>query len=81
MADNDTGRDRQIRTEALHVATRLMAAVIASGAEPPKDKPAGDHLEVLTHSYAHYIHAGVWVDLEEGCPFGDTCRFNRKAAW
>lgn len=78
MAD-DTAvpRDRQIRTEALHAATRLGAEVVVAGED--------FNIVQYTHVFAHYIHAGIWLisdaDGNVACPFGDMCRFNRKVEW
>jgi hypothetical protein len=74
MADEAVPRDRQIRTEALHAATRL----VTSGIE------LGSSVADVVHLFAHYVHAGVWLPLDGGrvrCPFGDDCRFNRKVEW
>lgn len=75
MAD-DTAvpRDRQIRTAALESATRIGAGVVASG--------ESFNVEEWTHVFAHYIHSGFWFGVDDDgvftCPYGDTCRFNRK---
>jgi hypothetical protein len=69
-------RDRQIRTEALHAATRIGAGVVGGD-----ESFRVDH---WTHAFAHYIHSGVWFGANDSgdvdCPYGETCRFNRKAA-
>lgn len=81
MAD-DTAvpRDRQIRTEAVHAATRVVAAQLSAG----KQVPSG-YSRMLAHSFSHYLHAGIWLDVLDDdtldCPFGDMCRFNRKVEW
>lgn len=76
MADEAMSRDRQVRTEAVHAATRIAAAAVADG--------QGVDLGQWSHIIAHYIHAGVWLDGDNDgkvvCPYGDTCRFNRTAA-
>lgn len=73
MADEAVPRDRQIRTEAMHMATRIAAAAVGNNEQ--------FHIGEAAHTYAHYIHAGIWLDVREGCPFGDDCRFNRKVEW
>jgi hypothetical protein len=74
MADETAvPRDRQIRTEALHAATRLMGKGVELGAS----------LADVTHLFAHYVHAGVWLPMDGGrvrCSFGEACRFNRADA-
>lgn len=80
MADEAVPRDRQIRTEALHAATRLVAGAVAN-----PDFVGEMDLGEITHTYAHYIHSGVWLVRDDDgvtrCPFGDACRFDRKAEW
>lgn len=74
MAD-DTAvpRDRQIRTEALHAATRIGSSVVEN---------EDFRIDHWTHEFAHYIHSGIWFGANDSgdvdCPYGDACRFNRK---
>lgn len=76
MEETSVPRDRQIRTEAVHAATRLGAGIVASGGAYRVDQ--------WIHVLAHYIHSGAWLHTIDGdpatldCPFGEGCRFNRS---